>query len=392
MPGGWLVGKVGVAIIAPFFALPHYSQQYTLADMKAANPQCSFLAYVNGAVVRPNAGDIGPFETTVDRPTAEKSGWVLRDSQNQTVVYPDFPESAVADLSSPGYRDAFEALCQGIMATPSVSSHGAASAAFDGLFFDDTNMSPQHGLDGEGPIGHYSSDAAYGEAMVDFAAEMARRVRAARPAATVVCNIGADSWNEELTGRALELAGKKLEGKPLLDGFLREFTTYWTPGSGGEQPGVPEVRATMDFGARLQAQGIRLHLNDYAPPAASASTGPTAAEQADWDRRQRLNGAVALAMGPQAAVGGVVTVPFGRVAGDKVGKVQNFSDRVGSLTTSLMQRVVSADAGNAPVGAVVVTGNVLWRKLARGTVYVNLGYAAATVNGVVVPARDGMLA
>lgn len=391
LPGGWLVGKVGLAVIEPFFALPHYAQKHTLADMKAANPDCTFLAYVNGAIVREHAHDLGPFETTVDRGEAERNGWV--SSRNgAAVAYPDYPGALVADLTSGGYRKAFAQLCQNILSTAARSSHGAPEARFDGLFFDDTNMTPQHGLDGLGGFGPYASNAAYGEAMVDFAGDMVQRIRRVRPEARVVCNIGADSWHEENVDRAMGLAGKQFEGGALLDGFLREFSTAWTPGVDVRQPGVPEVRATMEFGRRLQEVGVKLYLNDYAPPASNRWAGPTSAEQADWDRRQRLLGGLALAMGPDATRGAVVTVPFGRSRGERGGSGQTLADPVGSLSGTIMQRLVEGDPNNLPVEAASVEGEVISRRLRSGTVHLNLGYADAVVAGRRVPARDAVLA
>lgn len=389
LPGGWLQGKVGMAVVVPFTAHGPSADDCTLADLKAANPECVFLAYVNGSVVSSNSHEVGVFETTVDLGAAVANGWVAKYPSGAPVHYDDFPQSAVADLTNRGYRDAFTQLCKNILTTPSRSKNGSSQVLFDGIFLDDTNMSPQHGLDHLRGFGPYPSNEAYGRAMVDFATDIATRLRTMKSSLHAVCNLGADPWTASHTTPALDMASKKFNGTPLFDGFYREFTAYWYPGTGATPLGVSEVQSTVAFADRIASQGVHLYTNEYAPPAANPSTGPTAAEQADWNRRQRLAGGIDLLMGPMTP-GGVMTVPYGRTrrAG---GRVQSMASPVADLNDPIMTRLMNADAGNQPTGALQTSGSVLHRQLRSGTIYANLGWSPATVNGVSIPARDAVL-
>ncbi|GAA1746346.1 hypothetical protein [Kocuria aegyptia] len=176
-PAGALTGKVSVAIIDPMMATTDAPGDCTLTDMKAANPDTQFLAYLNVGAMRPWEHWNGIFQNSCADMGEARSAKFAVTTENPDVAttpaghagYPDFSYLTVADLS-PAYAEACAETVHRILTTDAERGiTDAPPARFDGIFLDDTALSPAHGQDmvDIGQWGPWADDDAYGRAMID---------------------------------------------------------------------------------------------------------------------------------------------------------------------------------------------------------------------------------
>ncbi|WP_269928786.1 hypothetical protein [Kocuria massiliensis] len=426
MPGGWLVGKVAVAIIQPFFAMPQYSEGYTLADMKAANPGTVFLAYANGAICHMAEPSLGPLDTAVDAAEAESKGWLIpcpnpsvwpdklvapspraagksqKDTSLKYIRYDDYPNYYLARIDSDDYRRAFARHCLDVMAYSSKSSHGAPNGQFDGVFLDDTNMGPQHGLDlddtggapADGhapePYGPWRSNDDYGKTMISFVQDVAGQVRdEAGEASVIAVNLGADPIWAGQRALSLELAASRRGGRPTVDRFLREYSTAWYGGYSWID--AQRVKGYIDQALDITTNGVFVDFSDHAKPPADPKKGPTTAERSAWDAQQRLVNAVALlgrTSGGPITTAQAIQVPTGRNQWGSKDLAEDMGDKVANLDIDRNVVFGNSSTTNFPTGALAKTGDVLHRTYSTGTLYANFSGEDRTVDGVLVPKRD----
>lgn len=414
LPGGWLQGRVDLAVIEPFFArTDQYADHYSLADIKAANPGMKVLAYTNGAVVSSRPASLGPLQTGLDTPTAQAKGWLVpAPSPDQWpatkaadlggtryVAYQDYPGTFLARIDMADYRAAFVAFARTLLSTPSHSVHGAPDAFFDGIVLDDTNMSPQHGLDLDASGGAPENDRApvafdpwasnddYGRDMADFAVAVAEGVKlgfSTEHQPIVMCNLGANPWTRPLRHLALSLASRRVAGGPAIDRMLREFTTTWYAAS--SDLGVDQILEIVQLAHDLADRGVALDLADQGRPAADPKGGPTDAERAGWTRQQRLLHAVSILAQKPGAEGAPscqpVMVHDGRNQWGSKALAEDMSAPVGDLAVCAPARAT---------GPVRRRGAILSRQTRGGQVHVNLSATDQTVDGIQVPARDAVI-
>lgn len=469
-PGGALQGKLKEAIIEPFAVKVALAGDCNLADMKAANPNTKFLAYLNIAVALPRDETLGAwsdFQTTcVNTPkdatdpankyfvesNSEKlkeAGAIATVAGKNYVRYPDFGgQLLVSNIASAAFVSACQARIGAILSKPSQPGiSGAPAARFDGVMFDDANMSPQHGINPEqvGSYGPWVNSAQYGDDMVRTLGTLSRQAKtsAGRPVQMWV-NLGVDifdSLRQQGTAvnssgakiysvqreRALSLGALKMQpgvatAMPVMDAVLREFTTQWGNGAWLNDNELTAQAAFSTQFARLQVRAI---LHDYNVdlrnvPSTSYSQGnsvPTAAclKKTDYNaaataaaakiRRtaeQRLNFAWALLSRASTSnlIEGTLTQAaptcqqqYPSAATPMYESVTTASvDLEDPMFNTLKGMQLSSVYGSGPI--VTVTGNqVKTRLLSNGwTVVVNTGASAANYayKGVnySIPARD----
>ncbi|MFJ3958631.1 hypothetical protein [Arthrobacter sp. NPDC090010] len=317
-PGGALQGKVTVAIIEPFLAQASPAAGgCNLADIKAANPQTKILAYVNVAAMSPREPASGVFQSSCvslpddgSRPsfTVPVGGnAALLAAMNETpqttsglVHYPDFDWLLLADTANPDYRTACASGVKTMLttkSTPGVRTATAPATNFDGVMFDDVNMSPQHGIDiaTVGAYGSWTTDAEYGDDMNNTVEQAARAARGVGRAVTLTANVGVTTWAAESdlgrgvnpeshttssTGvqRALTLARLRLDAgttletsaSPLIDAFIREFSVQW---SMGYPLSNPELDSFRGFAQGVAARNVTVINHDYSVDLLNTSVG-----------------------------------------------------------------------------------------------------------------------
>src|SRR5439155_11253495 len=127
------------------------------------------------------------------------------NSSGQRLTYPDYPSYAVMDIGNASYQSTWAA---NAIAT-------AKADGFDGIYMDDVNTHPGHGIDGK--ISQYT-DQAYGQAMARFVAAVGDQLRSHGLAA--FANVSADAWVTWERSDAIAMAGH-------LTGVNREHYSRW---------------------------------------------------------------------------------------------------------------------------------------------------------------------
>ncbi|MDO4253739.1 MAG: hypothetical protein Q4C81_01110, partial [Kocuria sp.] len=227
-PGGSMVGKVDTAIVAPLVASGVLAKgDCTLADMKSANPDTKFLAYLNiGGMQAISRWDQAPFYPSCVDPAyggeyavKPNNGNVATNSKGQA-IYPAFDFITVADQSE-SYARACGDRAVALVTTDSVEgTTGAAPVRFDGVFLDDMAMSPAHGQDmaDVGQWGPWGSDDGYGRAILRTVSTISDSMNSAGSDKVLAGNLGiySDKQNQVALGKELADSGD-------LDWMMREF-------------------------------------------------------------------------------------------------------------------------------------------------------------------------
>jgi hypothetical protein len=248
-----------------------------LERIRAANPGAKVLAYQNiGAMIAgPHTNDrpstcVTQEEAAAHDAAAPGDAWQLHDQTGKVLSFQD--QYAYLDPGNVG-RTSYQAQC--LRRLVRIRADG-----YDGVLGDDTNVSPGHGLGEAGtPIGEYSTDAAYGDAMV----EAMRRIGlgAARLGLLMIPNVGADPGTRAHRARALEIVRAS-------SGFFTEFWTRWE-GVGAGQGGVA-WEAAVTFAQEVEALGKPFLASTYHGPglhgAAADQQYAVASFWLVWDGRQ----------------------------------------------------------------------------------------------------------
>lgn len=227
-PGGSMVGLVDTAIVAPLVAAGVLADgDCTLADMKAANPDTQFLAYLNiGGMSAVSRWDQAPFYPGCVDPAyggeyaVQPNNGAVATNGDGNAVYPAFDHITIADQSA-SYAQACGDRAVALVTTDSaVGTTGAGPVRFDGVFLDDMAMSPAHGQNMEdiGTWGPWGSDDEYGRAVLRTVEAISNAMDTAGSDKVLAGNLGIYSDKQNQVGLAQELADS---GN--LDWMMREF-------------------------------------------------------------------------------------------------------------------------------------------------------------------------
>ena len=191
-------------------------QYYMYADIpqiKASNPNTKVLAYENAAITEgPNSCQYDSHMSAgVSYCYADTNHpeWFLLNSSGQRIVYADYPSYYAMDIGNTAYQTAW---LKDIVAQDKRDG-------FDGVWLDDVNTHPGHGIDGT--VQKYT-DSQYGSAMVNFIAAVAPGLRSNGLLADA--NVGVDPWNSPQMSLATSMA-------PHLSLVNREFLVRWNSGA-----------------------------------------------------------------------------------------------------------------------------------------------------------------
>ncbi|MGX5357445.1 hypothetical protein [Kocuria sp. KH4] len=268
-PGAALTGKVSVAIVDPMMATTDVPGDCTLNDMRAANPDTQFLAYLNVGAMRPWEHWNGNFQNSCADVSDRRSARFAVTTTNPAVAttpaghagYPDFSYLTIADLS-PAYAQACAETAHKILTTDAErGTTDAPSTRFDGIFLDDTSLSPAHGQDmvDIGQWGPWADDDAYGRAMIDTVTRIDSALTESMGTdVPVAMNLGLyPAWNNQVD-LALELAATGA-----VDFALREHSTAESTGSPFSSERMHEEAAAF---RAITAAGLPIVQHDYSVP------------------------------------------------------------------------------------------------------------------------------
>ncbi len=241
-----------------------------VADIKRANPDTVVLAYLEAPVTQTRTcGDATPpayshhdaFGVNYCYAAAHHPSWFLTGPSGNRFTYSDYPRSAVMDIGNVAYQNTWAA-----------NAIAAAEAdGFDGIYLDNVNTYPGHGVDGQ--LAEYT-DQAYGQAMAGFVASVADQLRAGGLLA--VANVAANPWVGWQRADALALAAHltALDREhyarygDICGPFSERFNTTATNGT-------PPIADLLAYDQAVQETGAHLLGIDYGYPHATAADRAT---------------------------------------------------------------------------------------------------------------------
>ncbi|MHC5557773.1 hypothetical protein [Kocuria sp. U4B] len=265
-PGGAMTGKVSVAVVDPMMATTDAPGDCTLADMKAANPDTRFFAYLDLGAMRAFEQWNGVFQNScADMGTDHGRRFAVTPTNPEVArndegyaTYPGFPYLSVADLS-PAYAEACAATARTMLTTDAQrGTTDAPPTRFDGIFLDDVSMSPSHGQDmvDVGRWGPWADDDAYGRAVIATVTRIdAALTRSMGHDVPVAVNLGVYPAWENQVRLATELAATGA-----VDFALREHTV--ADGNGRPYTATEMAQATTAY-RRITAAGMPIVEHDY---------------------------------------------------------------------------------------------------------------------------------
>lgn len=226
-------------------------------ELRALHPKAQILLYKNVAFTLHEPGcPYAPFQGGgVSWCDADRhEDWFLHDKQTGARLSSDgYPSQRAMNIAKPGYRQAW---IDSVLARLRDANNDGSGVRYDGVWLDDANMYPGHGMDGR--IAELS-DAQYRNAMVSFLDQVAATIEA--EGFVTAANLGANPWEPEQRAASIEVAHD-------VSVVNREGFVRW--GDSGQlftDPGgpVPHWDDEMKFAEDLQAAGARLHTITYGP-------------------------------------------------------------------------------------------------------------------------------
>jgi hypothetical protein len=229
-----------------------------VAAIKKANPNTKVLAYLEAPVTYaqscsssnpPAYAPHNSFGVNYCYASQNHPEWFLTNSSGQRQTYPDYPSYSMMDVGNAAYQKTWAA-----------NAVAAAKAdGFDGIYMDDVNTHPGHGLDGK--VTKYT-DQAYGQTMVNFVATVADQLRS--QGLLAFANVSADAWVTWERSDALAMAAH-------LTGVDREHYSRWGDICGPfsenfnttANNGTPPIATELSYDEAIQATGAYLMGIDY---------------------------------------------------------------------------------------------------------------------------------
>ncbi|MDT4914947.1 MAG: hypothetical protein QOC66_4075 [Pseudonocardiales bacterium] len=229
-----------------------------VAAIKSANPKTKVFAYLETAVthVRTCSGSNPPAYSPHDSfgvnycyAVKYHPGWFLKNSAGQRLTYQDYLRYAVMDIGNSSYQMTWAA-----------NAVAAAKAdGFDGIYMDDVNTHPGHGIDSK--ISKYD-DQSYGQAMIRLVSAVGGQLRS--HGLLAYANLSADPWVAWQRSDALAMAAH-------LTAVNREHYSRWGDICGPFSErfnttaiyGTPPVDVELSYDRAIQATGAFFTGIDY---------------------------------------------------------------------------------------------------------------------------------
>ena len=187
-------------------------------ELRAANPNSDILLYKDlSFTIRDEPGcPYAPYEVTgVSYCTANShEGWFLHDSASgQRLTSSAYPNLYAMDLADAGYRQAWLSAVRARLVDAAGDGSGVR---WDGVYLDDTNLYPGHGMDGRI---QEATGAQYREATLDFVANVSPALQA--EGFVTMANVGMDMYDPAQRAAAKQLAHN-------IDVYNREYFVRWS--------------------------------------------------------------------------------------------------------------------------------------------------------------------
>jgi hypothetical protein len=241
-----------------------------IAAIKQANPNTKVLAYMQAGNTHyydscPNTTDSHIYGDSygVSYCWANRfhPDWFLTDSAGNRLHTVDYSFLMPMDVGNSGFADAWA----------SGTYANLAADGFDGVWMDDVNIDPGHGLNGR--IAKYT-DQQYGAATTQFAATVGDYLRGRGMIA--IANIGMEPWvsyqraDALMIGQHLTAVNREHWARygDICGPFGERFNTSATNGT-------PPLSTMIDYGTQLQNQGTGITGVDYGNTATTSDDEQT---------------------------------------------------------------------------------------------------------------------
>lgn len=219
-----------------------------LAALRKAHPEAELILYKDVAFTVADACAFDPFQGGgLSYCTAEAhEDWFLHTSSGQRLASESYALQRAMNIGNPGYQKAW---VDSVLARLQDADNNGSGVKYDGVFMDDTNLFPGHGMDGR--IAEMSDDR-YRQAMVEFVDYAAGRIGGA--GFKTMANVGMDPWTPAQRAATLELARD-------VDVINREGLIRWGEGTTWTEAGgaAPHWMDEVELAEDIQAAGADFH-------------------------------------------------------------------------------------------------------------------------------------
>lgn len=225
-----------------------------VGELRRAHPEAEIILYKNVAFTLREPGcPFDPFQGGgVSWCQANRhEAWFLHDKRTGARIASDgYPTQRAMNIAHPGYRRTWLRSVRARLADALAYRSGAR---YDGVWMDDTNLYPGHGMGGR--IAELR-DGEYRRAMVGFVDEVTPVLREA--GFVTIVNLGMNPWERAQRRAALRVAGD-------VSVVNREGLVRWGEGELFTDPGgpVPHWRDEVRLAEDVQRRGARFHAITY---------------------------------------------------------------------------------------------------------------------------------
>lgn len=228
------------------------SLSYRLEELREAHPESKILLYKNASFLLDDEGcEFEPLQGSGLSPCqAEgREDWYLHDSEGERLRSEWYEAQTAMNIAEPSYAEAWR---EEVGSRLEDAYDDGSGLRYDGVWVDDANLYPGHGLDGR--IAELTDDE-YGPATIDFMTSVSSDLEAR--GFVVAANVGRDGADPSQLGLAVELAGEvSLFNR---ESFMRFGDgPFWT--EEGDTPGWDEE---ITLAERIQAAGADFHAITY---------------------------------------------------------------------------------------------------------------------------------
>lgn len=230
------------------------SMSSRLEELRAVHPEAEILLYKDVSFTAADGCQWAPFQGTgLDYCAADRNeSWFLHRKSNPTqrISSEAYSNYRAMNIGNPGYQQAW---ARTVLDRLTDAYGDGSGAKYDGVWMDDTNLFPGHGMDGQ--IAELT-DAQYRSATLSFVNTVAPQLEAAGFKA--VPNLAMESWDPAQRAAAISIAGK-------VSSINREGFVRW--GESGElfttDGGAPIWKDEVTLAEQTQAAGADLHAVTY---------------------------------------------------------------------------------------------------------------------------------
>ena len=224
-----------------------------LEELRAAHPESEILLYKNVAFTLHEPGcPYDPFQGGGISYCGANENWFLHRSNGSRISSDGYAAQRAMNIGQAGYRQEW---LESVSDRLSDAHNNGSGVEYDGVFMDDTNLYPGHGMDGQ--IAELT-DAQYRQAMVGFVHTVSNGIR--DQGFKTAVNVGMNPWDAPARSATLEVA----EDVDVVnrEGFVRwgESGTLFTDGASDPAPFWDDE---MELAEDIQARGAGLHTIVY---------------------------------------------------------------------------------------------------------------------------------